>query len=306
MPHDPAIAFSPDIAAALSDGRAVVALESTIITHGMPWPDNRDTARAVEAVLREGGAAPATIAVLDGVLRVGLTAAQLDDIAGRADAAKASRRDLAAIVARRGTAGTTVAATMWLAARAGIAVFATGGIGGVHRGAENSFDISADLLELGRSPVAVVCAGAKSILDIPKTLEVLETQGVPVIGYGTDAFPAFYARDSGERLEHRCDTPAQLAELIAAHRRIGLPGGVLIANPVPAAHALPAEHMAAIIDRAVADAGARGIAGKALTPFLLTRIVELTGGDSLAANIALIRNNAALAAAIAVELAQRA
>ena len=302
----PDFQIEPGIAAALAERRPVVALESTIITHGMPWPENLQTAQSVEATVRANGALPATIAVLDGVLRVGLAADQLADLAGRRDAAKASRRDLSAVVARRCTAGTTVAATMFLAARAGIAVFATGGIGGVHRGAEGTFDISADLLELGRSPVAVVCAGAKSILDIPKTLEVLETQGVPVIGYGTDAFPAFYSADSGERLEHRCDTPAELADLIAAHRRLALPGGLLIANPLPPEHALPAAEMDAIIARAVSDAAAQGIAGKAVTPFLLGRVMDLTGGRSLIANIALIRNNAALAARIAVELSRRA
>jgi len=292
--------IAPAVAAALAQGRAVVALESTIITHGMPWPHNFETARGVEDLVRAEGATPATIAVLDGVLRVGLTAAQLEDIAGRKGAAKASRRDLAAAVARGQTAGTTVAATMFLAARAGIPIFATGGIGGVHRGAEETFDISADLVELGRSQVAVVCAGAKSILDIPKTLEVLETQGVPVVGFGTDFFPAFFARASAERLEHRCDSPAELAALLAAHRALDLPGGILIANPVPEADALPAAEIEAIIARAVAEAAAQGVAKKAVTPFLLSRIVELTGGRSLAANIALIRNNARLAARVAV------
>ncbi len=304
MPDRNALELAPAVAAALAERRAVGALESTIITHGMPWPQNLETARSVEDAARAEGAIPATIAVLDGVLRVGLTDAQLRDIASRAGAAKASRRDLSAIVARRQTAGTTVAATMFLAARAGISVFATGGIGGVHRGADETFDISADLIELGRSPVAVVCAGAKSILDIPKTLEVLETQGVPVVGYGTDSFPAFYARDSGERLEHRFDTPADLAALIAAHRGLDLPGGILIANPVPEADALPAAEIEAIIARAVAEAAARGVAKKAVTPFLLARIVELTGGRSLATNIALIRNNARLAGRVAVELAR--
>jgi pseudouridylate synthase len=304
MPDHATPQIAPDVAAALAERRAVVALESTIITHGMPWPENVRTARDVEETVRAEGATPATIAVLDGVLCVGLTPAQLEDIASRTGAEKASRRDLAAVVARRRTAGTTVAATMFLAARAGISVFATGGIGGVHRGAEDTFDISADLIELGRSPVAVVCAGAKSILDIPKTLEVLETQGVPVVGYGTDVFPAFFARSSGERLEHRFDTPAELAALIAAHRRLDLPGGILIGNPVPEADALPGDEMDAIIRRAVAEATARRIANKAVTPFLLARIVELTGGRSLAANIALIRNNARLASRIAVELAR--
>jgi pseudouridine-5'-phosphate glycosidase len=288
---------------ALAAGRAVVALESTIITHGMPWPQNAETARAVEAVVREYRAVPATIAVLDGVLRIGLAPTELEALASRKDVAKASRRDLPIVAARGGSAGTTVAATMFLAARAGIPVFATGGIGGVHRGAEASFDISADLLELGRSPVAVVCAGAKSILDIPKTLEVLETQGVAVIGYGTGAFPAFFARTSGSAVEHRCDTPEELAAIIAAQRRLGVLGGLLIANPLPQAAALPEAEIEAVISRAVAEADACGIAGKALTPFLLSRLVELTGGSSLAANIALIRNNAALAAQVAVALA---
>jgi len=302
--HAARIEISPDVAQALAERRAVVALESTIITHGMPWPRNLETAREVEAIARAEGATPATIAVLDGVPRVGLTAAQLEDIASRAGAAKASRRDLSVVVARRGTAGTTVAATLFLAARAGIPIFATGGIGGAHRGAEASFDISADLIELGRSRVAVVCAGAKSILDIPKTLEVLETQGVPVVGYGTDFFPAFYARESGERLEHRLDSPAELAALLAAHAALGVPGGILIGNPVPEADALPAAEIEAIIAQAVAEAAAKGIASKAVTPFLLARIVELTGGRSLAANIALIRDNVRLAARVAVELAR--
>jgi len=302
--HAARIEISPDVAQALAERRAVVALESTIITHGMPWPRNLETAREVEAIARAEGATPATIAVLDGVPRVGLTAAQLEDIASRAGAAKASRRDLSVVVARRGTAGTTVAATLFLAARAGIPIFATGGIGGAHRGAEASFDISADLIELGRSRVAVVCAGAKSILDIPKTLEVLETQGVPVVGYGTDFFPAFYARESGERLEHRLDSPAELAALLAAHAALGVPGGILIGNPVPEAEALPAAEIEAIIAQAVAEAAAKGIASKAVTPFLLARIVELTGGRSLAANIALIRDNVRLAARVAVELAR--
>ncbi len=304
--RDADVQIDPAIAAAIAAGQPVVALESTIITHGMPWPENLQTAQSVEDVVRANGALPATIAVLDGVLRVGLSPQQLTDLAGRRDAAKASRRDLSIAVARRQTAGTTVAATMFLAARAGIAVFATGGIGGVHRGAEGTFDISADLIELGRSPVAVVCAGAKSILDIPKTLEVLETQGVPVIGYGTSAFPAFYSADSGEALEHRCDTPDELAAVIAAHRRLDLPGGLLIANPLPPEHALPRAEMDATIARAVADAAAQGIGGKALTPYLLGRIVELTGGRSLVANIALIRSNAALAAQMAAALARRA
>jgi pseudouridine-5'-phosphate glycosidase len=300
----PAIAIASAIEAALAAAAPVVALESTIITHGMPWPQNLEMARGVEALVRAEGATPATIAVLEGVPRIGLADAELEALASRQDVAKASRRDLAAVVARRGSAGTTVAATLFLAARACIPIFATGGIGGVHRGAAESFDVSADLVELGRSPVAVVCAGAKSILDIPKTLEVLETQGVAVIGYGTDAFPAFFARSSGCAVEHRCDSPADLAAVIAAHRALGLPGGILVGNPVPEPDAMPADELEAGIARACAEAVARGIGGKALTPFLLARLIELTEGRSLATNMALIRNNAVLAARTAVALAR--
>ena len=297
--------IKPDIAAALAAGKPVVALESTIITHGMPYPANAETALAVEEEVRRAGALPATIAVIDGRCRIGLEREALDALAARGDAQKASRRDLAAVVAAGGAAGTTVAATMVLAARAGIAVFATGGIGGVHRGADRSWDVSADLLELAASPVAVVCAGCKSILDIPKTLEVLETQGVPVIGYRTNAFPAFFARDSGHPIEHRCDTPEAVAAVIAAHRVLGLPGGILVANPVGEADALPEAEIEAAIAAAVGEAEAAGIAGKAATPYLLRRLVEITGGRSLTANMALIRNNARLAAEVAVALAGR-
>jgi len=272
----------------------------------MPYPENLATAQSVERVVREAGAAPATIAVVEGRFRIGLDAATLEALAARKDVAKASRRDLAAVAAKRGWAGTTVAATMALAARAGLPLFATGGIGGVHRGAERSFDISADLPELAASPVAVVCAGCKSILDIPKTLEYLETLGVPVVGYGTDEFPAFFSRESGETLDHRLDTPRELAELIALHRQLALPGGLLIANPIPVADAMPRADIDAAIERAVREAEAAGIAHKAVTPFLLARLVELTGGASLAANIALVRNNATLAARVAAELARLA
>ena len=278
--------------------------KSTIITHGMPYPQNVETARAVEAVVRDGGAIPATIALIGGRIRVGLAADELDRLGATKDAAKASRRDIAACLVRKLTAGTTVAATMTIAARAGISVFATGGIGGVHRGAEQTFDISADLTELAISPVAVVCAGCKSILDIGKTLEVLETAGVPVFGYRTDEFPAFFARTSGHAVDHRFDTPRELAEAIAMHRRLGASSGILIANPIPPEHALPAEEMEARIETACRDADAAGVSRKALTPYLLKRVNELTGGKSLTANIALIRNNAALAAGIAGELAQ--
>ncbi len=308
--------IAPEIAAALAAGEPVVALESTIITHGMPYPQNAETARAVEAEVRAAGALPATIAVIAGRCHIGLSAEALERLAAgshhasgahQASAArKASRRDLAAIVAQGLSAGTTVAATMFLAARAGIRLFATGGIGGVHRGAERSLDISADLLELAASPVAVVCAGCKSILDIGKTLEVLETQGVPVVGYRTHSFPAFFARESGHRLEHCCDTPEALAAIIAAQRALGVPGGMLIANPIEPDHALPAAEIDAAIDAALREAEATGITGKDVTPFLLARVLALTEGRSLDANIALARGNARLAARIAVALAAAA
>ena len=298
------VVVAPDVDAALGGGRAVVALESTIITHGMPYPANLETARAVESVVRELGAVPATIALVDGVARVGLDDDTLARLAASEGVAKASRRDLPALAAAGADAGTTVAATMHLAHLAGIRIFATGGVGGVHRGAEHTFDISADLDELGCTPVAVICAGAKSILDLPRTLEVLETRGVPVIGVGTDEFPAFFSRRSGLRVDHRVDTPEELAALLAAHRALGLRGGVLVANPIPVADALAADQIDAQIERAIGDAGRLGVTRKELTPYLLARINELTGGRSLAANIALIRNNAALAARTAVALAE--
>ncbi len=307
MPERNPLRLTPEVDAALREGRPMVALESTIITHGMPYPANAETARAVEQAVRDAGATPATIAVVGGEVLVGLDTAMLDRIGRDGHSAmKASRRDLPVALARGGIAGTTVAATMFIAARAGIRVFATGGIGGVHRGAEGSFDVSADLLELGQSPVCVVCAGAKSILDIPKTLEVLETQGVLVVGYRTDHFPAFYARSSGEPVDHRCDSAAEIAMLITAQRRLGLLGGLLVGNPIPPEHALDAAEIEVTIARAVAEAAECGITRKALTPFLLGRIVELTQGGSLAANIALVRHNAQLAASIAVELARLA
>lgn len=289
----------PEIADALADARPVVALESTIITHGMPFPANVETARAVEAVVRENGAVPATIAVMDGQIRVGLDSAALDALASSKDVAKASGRDLAAILARGGSAGTTVSATMRIAALAGIRIFATGGVGGVHRGAEETFDVSADLTELGRTDTIVVCAGVKSILDIPKTLEYLETQRVPVIAFGTDDFPAFYTRSSGLKADHRLDTPQEIARAIGIHDQLGTGTGMLIANPIPQADALDPAFIGQAIAGAVAEAAARGMARKALTPFLLARINELSGGRSLAANIALVKNNAALAARIA-------
>jgi pseudouridylate synthase len=293
-----------DVAAALAARRAVVGLESTIITHGMPFPQNLETALKLEETVRAQGATPATVAVVDGRLVAGLDKATLERLARLSGGvAKASRRDLAAILARGGTGGTTVAATMYIAALAGIEVFATGGIGGVHRGAEETFDISADLVELSRSKVAVVCAGAKSILDIPKTLEFLESQGVPVIGYRCDEFPAFYARSSGVKLDHRCDGLHDLARMIRLQREIG-PGGLLIANPIPEAHALDARQIEGHIAEAVREAKAAGISQKDVTPFLLRRVFEMTGGQSLAANMALVENNAVVAAQTAVELAR--
>lgn len=297
--------IDPEVKAALGDGAPVVALESTIITHGMPYPQNLEMAREVEGLVRGVGAQPATIAIVDGALRVGLADDDLEALARAGGSAeKASRRDVAALIAGGGTAGTTVATTMMIAALAGIRVFATGGIGGVHRGAETSFDVSADLEELARSPVAVVCAGAKSILDIPKTLEVLETRGVPVVGYRTNDFPAFWARSSGSRVDRRYDTPGDLAALIEVQLALGL-GGVLIANPIPEADALDAAEMEAWIDAAIRGAEQEGVARSGLTPFLLRRILELTGGRSLTANIALVKNNARVAAETAVALGKR-
>jgi len=294
--------FSPEVAEARSAKKPIVALESTIITHGMPYPRNVETALAVEHAAREMGAVPATIAVIEGRFRVGLDDQEIDRLGQLSGGVvKASRRDLALVAARKGSAGTTVAATMFIAGLADIEIFATGGIGGVHRGAEETFDISADLVELSRTRVAVVCAGAKSILDIGKTLEFLETQGVAVVGFRTDEFPAFYARSSGFKLEHRCDGLHDLARTIRLQREIG-PGGLLIANPIPHDHALEEAAIEARIAEAVAEAKTQGVGKKEATPFLLKRVVELSGGQSLQANIALIKNNAMLAAQAAVEL----
>jgi pseudouridylate synthase len=296
--------FSPEVAEALSAKKPIVALESTIITHGMAYPRNVETARSVEEAAREMGAVPATIAVIDGRFRVGLNGREIERLGELSGGVvKASRRDLALVAARKGSAGTTVAATMFIASLAGLEVFATGGIGGVHRGAEETFDISADLVELARTRVAVVCAGAKSILDIEKTLEYLETQGVAIVGYRCDEFPAFYARSSGFKLEHRCDGLHDLARMIRLQRDIG-PGGLLIANPIPEDHALEQAAIEERIAEAVAEAKAQGVGKKEATPFLLERVVELTEGKSLEANIALIRNNAVLAAQAAAELAR--
>ncbi|HYH40162.1 MAG TPA: pseudouridine-5'-phosphate glycosidase [Azospirillum sp.] len=293
------LALTPEVAAALHDGRPVVALESTVIAHGMPYPQNAETGRALEAIIRAEGAVPATIAVLDGRIRVGLSDDDLERLATGTDVWKLSRRDLPIALATGADGATTVAATMIAAKLAGIAVFATGGIGGVHRGAETSFDISADLDELAMTSVCVVCAGAKSVLDLPKTLEYLETRGVPVLGYGTGDFPAFYARTSGLEVVHRCDTPVEVARILHAKWRLGLAGGVVLANPIPEADALDAGVMEAVIARALHDAESQGIAGKAVTPYLLARLKELTEGRSLDANIALIRHNARVAALVA-------
>ena len=301
-PH-PALTLTDEVRAALREGRPVVALESTIISHGMPYPQNVAMATEVEAIIRAGGAVPATIAVLGGRPRVGLGAQDLELLATSPDVAKVSLRDLPYVIARGTHGATTVAATMRLAALAGIRTFVTGGLGGVHRGAPQSFDISADLTELAQTDVAVISAGVKSILDIGLTLETLETLGVPVIGYGTDEFPAFFSRHSGFAAPMRSDSPTEIAAIMRAKWDLGIAGGLDIANPIPAADEIPAEQIGAIIDQALADMDARGIKGKEATPYLLGRIVEITGGDSLRANIALVKNNARLGAAIACAFA---
>ncbi|MCB2111153.1 MAG: pseudouridine-5'-phosphate glycosidase [Defluviimonas sp.] len=295
--------FSPEVAQARADAAPIVALESTIITHGMPFPQNLETAERVEAEVRAAGAVPATIAVMGGRIHVGLAPEALRTLARTESAAKLSRADLAACLVSGRTGATTVAATMICAHRAGIEVFATGGIGGVHRGAETSFDVSADLRELALSPATVVAAGAKAILDLPKTLEVLETLGVPVIAVGQDAFPAFWSRDSGLAAPLRMDSAAELAAAHRMRRALGLAGGQLVANPIPAEAEIPRQEILPAIETALAEAETLGIAAKAVTPFLLQRIHEITAGRSLAANIALVLNNARLAAAIAGEIA---
>lgn len=293
--------IAPDVQHALTTGRAVVALESTIISHGMPYPQNVATALQVEAEVRQHGAVPATIAIVNGRLKAGLAREEIEQL-GRAGHAvtKVSRRDIPFIVASGGLGATTVAATMVIAAMAGIRVFATGGIGGVHRGAERSFDISADLQELAQTPVAVVCAGAKSILDLRLTLEYLETQGVPVVGYQTDALPAFFTRDSAFKVDYRLDSAAEIAAVLKAKWAMGLQGGMVVANSIPEQFAMPRAAIDQAIEQALQEATQQGIAGKESTPFLLARVCELTGGDSLASNIQLVLNNARLAAAIAI------
>ncbi len=293
----------PEVAEALSAGQPVVALESTIISHGMPYPQNVSTALRVEQEIRDHGAVPATIAVVGGRLKAGLHAEQIEELGLQGAAvAKVSRRDLPFIVRNGGIGATTVASTMIIAAMAGIRVFATGGIGGVHRGAAQSFDVSADLQELARTAVAVVCAGVKSILDLPLTLEYLETHGVPVIGYQTDHLPAFYTRDSDCLVDYRLDSAQDIAQALIAKWAMGLQGGAVVANPVPQAFSMPRARIDTAIEQALQEATSRHISGKEVTPFLLGRVSELTGGDSLATNIELVLNNARLASAIAVQM----
>jgi len=296
------LARNAEVTAAQAAGAPVVALESTIVTHGLPWPQNLETARRVEAAVRAAGATPATIAVLGGRVHVGMEDAQLEALARATDVAKLSRADLAVRLALMADGSTTVAATMICARLAGIAVFATGGIGGVHRGVETTMDISADLDELAKTAVTVVCAGAKAILDIPRTLEALETRGVPVIVYRADAFPAFWSRDSGLPAPLRMETAAQIARAHRMRAALGLAGGQLVANPIPPEAEIPMAQIAPLIDAAVAEAAARGISGKAVTPFLLGRMLQATEGRSLTANVALIESNARLAAEIAIAL----
>ena len=289
--------LSPEVDAALKAGKPVVALESTIISHGMPYPQNVETALKVEQTILEGGATPATIAIIGGRLKAGLTPEEIEYLGKKGTAVtKASRRDLPVLVARGQDGATTVTTTMIIAAMAGIKVFATGGIGGVHRGAETTMDISADLEELARTPVMVICAGAKSILDLGLTLEYLETKGVPVIGYGTEELPAFYTRKSGFKVDYRVDSPEELAAIFKAKQEMGLGGGMLVTNPIPEEYSMDPERINKAIDEAVAEAQQRGIHGKETTPFLLAKIKDITGGDSLASNIQLVLNNARLAA----------
>ena len=297
--------IAPEVAEALATGKPVVALESTIISHGMPYPQNVETALAVEQIVRESGAVPATIAIIGGRLKAGLSTVEIEYFGKKGMAiTKASRRDLPVLVAKGEDGACTVATTMMIAHMAGIPVFATGGIGGVHRGAETTMDISADLEELAQTPVMVVCAGAKSILDLGLTLEYLETKGVPVIGYGTGELPAFYTRRSGFGVDYRLDTPEELAAAFHAQREMGLKGGMLVTNPIPEEYAMDADVINKAIDQAIAECNAQGIHGKATTPFLLARVKDLTGGDSLDSNIQLVFNNARVAAKTAAELSK--
>lgn len=296
------LVFSEEVAQAKAEKKPIVALESTIISHGMPYPENVQTAKAVEQIIRDRGAVPATIAIFNGKIKIGLTEGELEQLGTSRDVEKVSRRDLPYVVAMKKHGATTVAGTMICAQMAGIRVFATGGIGGVHRGAEQTMDISADLQELSHTNVAVVCAGAKSILDLGLTLEYLETHGVPVIGYQTDVLPAFYSRTSPFRVDYRLDSAEEIAQFIETKWKLGLNGGVVIANPVPKEEELEESYITAIIEQALKEAEKQHITGKAVTPFLLDRVKTLTGGKSLQANIALVKNNAALAADLAREL----
>lgn len=303
MPSHPLLTMSSEVERALADGAPVVALESTLITHGLPHPDNVAAARRAEGAVRAGGAVPATVALRDGRILVGLDDEQLEDLGRAREVPKVSRQNLAGVLGEGGWAGTTVAATMIAARLAGIEVFATGGIGGVHRGGEDTLDISADLEELARTPVSVVCAGPKSILDVPRTLEVLETRGVPVVGWGTDEVPGFFARTSGHRAPSRVDSAAEAADQVRRQRALGLEGGILFCVPIPEAAAIPREEMDAVIARAVRDTEAAGIHGPGATPAVLSRVAELTGGRSVVANLALIEHDASVAASLAVALA---
>lgn len=298
--------FSPEVAAARAAGKPIVALESTIISHGMPYPQNVHTAREVEQIIRDAGAVPATIAIIGGKICVGLSSDQLEQLGSSPDAIKVSRRDLPYVLSQGLLGATTVAATMICAQLAGIEVFVTGGIGGVHRGAETSFDISADLQELSQTSVAVVCAGVKSILDIGLTLEYLETHGVPVLSVGQPGFPAFFTRDSGFKADFQLDTPESQAAFIRTKWELGLAGGVVVSNPVPAESAMAIDEIDAIITQALQEAKDQNVAGKKVTPFLLARIKELTGGRSLATNIALVKHNALVGAELAVALNHKA
>lgn len=304
MSISPYLDIAPEVQNALSHGAPLVALESTIISHGMPYPQNVATALQVEAEVRAHGAVPATIAIVNGRLKAGLSVPEIEALGqGGREVAKVSRRDIPFMVANGQTGATTVASTMIIAAMAGIRIFATGGIGGVHRGAAQSLDISADLQELAQTPVAVVCAGAKSILDLRLTLEYLETQGVPVVGYQTSSLPAFFVRESAFPVDYRLESPLAVAQVLHAKWGMALKGGVVVANPIPAAFAMPGQVIDSAIEQALREASEQGISGKASTPFLLARVCELTGGDSLAANIELVMNNTRLASAIAVALA---
>ena len=305
MNYEKYLDVKPEVAEALAAGKPVVALESTIISHGMPYPQNVETALNVEKIIRENGAVPATIAIIGGRLKAGLTPEEIEYFGKKGTAIrKASRRDLAVLCARGEDGATTVTTTMMIAHMAGISIFATGGIGGVHRGAETTMDISADLEELAQTPVMVICAGAKSILDLGLTLEYLETKGVPVIGYGTEELPAFYTRRSGFGVDYRVDSPQELAKTFRVSKDLGLRGGMLVTNPIPEEYAMPLETINAAIDQAIAECNAKGIHGKDTTPFLLARVAEITGGDSLASNIRLVYNNAALAARTAAAFCQ--